>query len=347
MLTNAQLPSFKKRGRTILPSSNPAKNDDIIARWIVDATKRYKSLKKAVNKTVVKNDAFGLRVQNVATAAPKGKFSRGRDDTRIKGFMTWLRANEKTTVLQRVKRPSRKAPQPWTDVYLRQNYTRGAVQANEQLRLLTEGTPIGLSATIPAFGESGKALTSFNQLPMSAARIGIAQTRTWEGMQGITAQMNAQIADTLAQGLLSGKGAIQIARDINGRIDAIGLTRAKLIARTEATQIYNEAALAEFDHVSGIIGEQILVQWQATLDDRVRATHLARHGKIFTSEQAQLLLGEPNCRCSVLPYIESIEGKAKLSKASTFINVAEFRSDYDRMEYWSRVKVGGCAGCAV
>jgi SPP1 gp7 family putative phage head morphogenesis protein len=143
-------------------------------------------------------------------------------------------------------------------------------------------------------------------------------TSTWQGLSGVTEQVNTQVAGVLADSLASRATLPQTAAAIRDRIDKIGVSRSELIARTETVQSNNMGALAEYDIAAEIIGEPVLVQWQATLDNRVRPHHLARHGKIFTSDEAAVLLGEPNCRCSVLPYIESVEGKAEMSKASTF-----------------------------
>jgi len=45
------------------------------------------------------------------------------------------------------------------------------------------------------------------------------------------------------------------------------------------------------------------------LDERVRGSHVFRHGKVYTREEAELLIGDPNCRCALLPWIESIHGE--------------------------------------
>lgn len=39
---------------------------------------------------------------------------------------------------------------------------------------------------------------------------------------------------------------------------------------------------------------------------------IGRHGRIYTREEGRALLGEPNCRCSLLPYIPSIQEKPTL-----------------------------------
>lgn len=338
MKTNAQPAEFRKGQRRIRPSNNPAKNDDIVAKWNRQVTARYANLKAAITITIVKNDAFGLQARNVATPAPVGAFARGTDATRIQGFMAWLERQERAGVIQIVQRPGRKSKQPWTDTLIRQNFTRGGVVASQEVSALVTGTPTGLGVSIPTIGASGQGLINFMTQPQSASRIRIIQSRTWTGMKGITAQMNSQIRDVLADGILAGRGASQIARDINGRVDAIGEVRARMIARTESNQAYNEAALVEYDNVSGIIGETVLSQWWATRDFVTRASHRRRHGKVFEQADAQLLIGEPNCRCALLPYIESIEGKAEVSKSESFL------ANVIAVDYWLK-EWPKCACC--
>ena len=311
-----QTTAFRKGARTIAPSNNPAKNDDIISRWNGKVDTRFNNLKNRITRLVGKNDVFGLSSGATSdaqrTQTNKLDFSRGTDNTRINQFMVWLRNMEKADKIDIIYNTG------WADPQIRQNFARGGSVASKDVTALTAGTESG--ALYTPIGTSGRTLSTFMGQRMSTARIKLAHSRVLNGMRGVTVAMNNQIANVLAEGLTEGIGATAMARRINDRVDKIGITRAKLIARTESNQIYNEGALMEFDNASGMIGETVLSQWWATLDNRVRASHLARHGKVFKREDAMLLIGEPNCRCSLLPYIESIEGEVKLSKASTFTN---------------------------
>ena len=173
----------------------------------------------------------------------------------------------------------------------------------------------------PTIAGPGGVLGIFHQ-PFHSERVGLIYTRVFHELEGVTRAMDSQISETLSSGMIEGIGPEEMARRLNGRVDKIGLTRSKLIARTEMVETYNQAAVSEFARASSIIGEPIHVQWWTALDERVRSSHAVRHGKIFTQEEGLQLLGEPNCRCSLLPWIESADGKAKLSKAKTFKRAA-------------------------
>lgn len=333
-VANTQPPAFRKGARTIRPSNNPAKNDLIIADWLRRIDIRYGRLKTRITKLVKDQNVFGLKKGAVTNAALD--FSRGSDPVRIDRFMTWLRKQEKSGAIDILPAIHRKGY--WTEPLIRQNFIKGGNVASNEVRALTRGTSIGTNFSIPVIGRTGKSVNALMAQPQSIARIRMIQTRTLNGVRGITQTMNNQIFDVIGQGFLDGISPTQMARNIVDRVDKIGITRARLIARTESTEAYGEGALAEFQNVSGIIGETVLSQWWATLDSRVRRSHFDRHGKIFTDEQMRILLGEPNCRCSPLPYIESIEGKATLSKASTFTNAAivVMGEDYWQTHDWSQ-----------
>ena len=128
-------------------------------------------------------------------------------------------------------------------------------------------------------------------------------------LEGITASMDAQIADVLATGIVEGVGPEEMARRINNRVDKIGLTRSRMIARTEVVQTFNQAAAFEYQRASAVIGEEILIQWLTAEDERVRSSHRERNMVVYTQEEYSDLIGEPNCRCAGLPFIESIDGE--------------------------------------
>jgi SPP1 gp7 family putative phage head morphogenesis protein len=136
-------------------------------------------------------------------------------------------------------------------------------------------------------------------------------TRAFDQLKGVTQAMSVQIGRILSSGLLEGKTPSQIAFEINDRVDKIGIVRAKLIARTELQYAINFAILKEYERAEAILGEVVKGRWWTQQDERVRKRHRAWHGKVYTREQLMGMVGAINCRCSVLPYIESIERKSR------------------------------------
>jgi SPP1 gp7 family putative phage head morphogenesis protein len=327
---------------------DPTRTKGIRTRWIKDARRRYRRLAKVIRESIVDRDALGLQginnaekfVDNVYDAALKSwlaavdktqpikvdgvltwvdnaeqptqpkQFARLDDQGKIDGFMGWLKQQEDETVLEIINVPGQLDAEPWTNTYIRSSYTQSIVQANIDVRRKLSDYPLTKDET--------NVMQSFAN-PVHAGRVKTIYATTWEGMNGVTAQMNTQINQVLAQGLISGKPAVQLAKDINDRVNKIGLTRAELIARTETAYAHNVAAVAEHEEVEAVTGLTVYEEWLATLDNRTRTNHAARHGKVFKHEDALELVGEPNCRCGLIAYMPEIDGATDLSKASQFI----------------------------
>jgi len=131
--------------------------------------------------------------------------------------------------------------------------------------------------------------------PFHADRAALIYTRAFNGMKGVTEAMKAQMAHVLATGMAEGRHPWQIARRLADRVDKIGITRARLIARTETARAHRQATLNEFEALEGIVGEEIFGQWWTALDERVRPRHREWHGKVYTREVLATMVGEPNC----------------------------------------------------
>jgi len=199
--------------------------------------------------------------------------------------------------------------EPWTNTYIRSSYQKGIASTRGELR--RSGIEIPSFGGIPGILDPIR--VAFNQ-PFHADRVGLIYTRTFNELKGVTDEMGKQISRLLAQGVAEGRNPRNIGRDLANRIDKIGITRGTLIARTEIIQSHNEAAINENAYAESLIGEEVLVQWWSALDSRVRPTHEQRHGRVYTRDVAQQLIGEPNCRCALIPYIESIHGKANVKR---------------------------------
>jgi len=275
-----------------LNNADPTRTITLRRQFIADATRRYRNLAQAIRVSVVDRDALGLGRQLqgpaglVAVPTLPLEFAFLRDAEKIPAFMAWLNEQERNSVLQIVPGPI--GPEPWSNTHIRSSYQRGL--GDSLIKLKQKGVDVP-SPIIPG---TGGVLGAFHQ-PFHQDRVQLAYTRTFTQLQGVTASMDGQISQILASGIMEGVGPEEMARRINDRVDKIGLTRSKLIARTEVVETYNQAAVAEFTRAEAAIGEEIFVEWFTAEDERVRSSHRARHGKIFTKEDGLRLIGEPNC----------------------------------------------------
>jgi hypothetical protein len=288
--------------RTSLQTSDPTHTIGIRARWLKETDRRFRELKRSITETIKKNDALRLKERNEGEVGRQGRGAQGllgaiqtalqaaeafvftRDDQAINAMMTWLEEEEKNNILEIVQRPDPITGgfgEPWTNTYVRSSYSKGLAQANAELA--KAGADIA-AQTVQA---------AFNQ-PFHVDRLRLVYTRVFTELEGITATMNAAIRRELTTGMLEGIGPTEMAKRINDRVDKIGITRAKLIARTETVLAHSQASLGEFQRASTVIGEEILVKW-ITAGGNVRPKHVKRSGKIFTQAGYASRIGEPNC----------------------------------------------------
>jgi SPP1 gp7 family putative phage head morphogenesis protein len=283
-------------------ASDPTRTLTLRNRFIADMDRRFKSLMRDITTTIVENDALGLKEPEVRTleAAPPKAFAYTRDAEKIPAFMAWLNEQEQQGILEITNTSYAPGGEPWTNTYIRTSYQRGMESARS--KLISAGTPL-----LPFDRQLNGLVQAFNR-PFHANRVALIYTRAFSELKGITNAMDQQISRVLAEGLSQGWGVQEMARKINDRVQKIGISRARTLARTETVRAFNEAAIMEYKSAEGIIGEPIFDKWFTAADERVRSTHAVRHNKVFTHEQALSLIGEPNCRCTLVPFIESIHG---------------------------------------
>jgi uncharacterized protein with gpF-like domain len=126
------------------------------------------------------------------------------------------------------------------------------------------------------------------------------------------------IQGIIEQGLISGASTTQIANAIDNS-KSFGMSRSKMIARTEATKAINLATDQAYQAAANE-GIRIQKRWLTSRDDKVRETHQELEGQIVgvsedfvvpsTGEQAPApaAFSSPaesiNCRCTIVPVID-------------------------------------------
>lgn len=263
-------------------------------RFIADVNRRFKWLKKQIVTAIVDNDGFGLgfnrdhpSLSPIKTQQSRRRqFAFSRSEDKIKAFMEWLNEMERRGILETITRSGTRQgiDSAWTDKYVRASYHKGMQKARGELRKAGAETP-----TLEQYPISA----AFNQ-PFHVDRVGVLYTRAFNELKGIDDEMDRQISRVLAESMVQGLGAMEIARNINDRVDKIGITRARVLARTETIRAHHVATIAEYRQY-GVDGVRVKAEW-LTAGFNVCPVCQALEGKVFTLDEIEgMIPRHPNC----------------------------------------------------
>lgn len=290
---------------------DPTGTTNIRRSYEADLVRRMKRVRASIWEAVVKNDVLGQGVQaqmfrasfgrDARTvnddAPPRQAFAFNREAGKIQAFMGWL--NEMSS--QEIMGISYGTPimsaaeSAWQNIYIQSAYAKGIRDAGERLR--QAGATVMPSWISAAFNR-----------PIHADRIALIFTRAYADLSGITEVMSAQISRILAQGLAEGRGPMALAREMVKRVDKIGITRARVLARTETIRAHADASLNSYREAE-VEGVNVMAEWATAGDDAVCPECQELEGREFTIAKADGMLPiHPNCRCAWLPIVKAPDG---------------------------------------
>lgn len=283
---------------------DPTKTLTLRRAFVADMLRRFKSIRRDIITTVDTNDAFGLK-QTRNEAAPTDAFAFTRTDDKVRAFMAWLAEEQRSTVLETnfSLRAGTSLNAAWTDIYIENSYVKGVKDAQAKLRA------IGVQSA-ETFDTSLSAVQATFAQPVHADRAGVLYTRTFNELEGVTAAMDQEISRTLTSGLIQGDNPTKIALALADRVDAIGINRAEMIARTEVIRAHHLATVQEYRN-AGVFGVKVIAEWLTAGDSRVCAicSDFASQNNgygsgIYTLDQIESLIpAHPRCRCSSAPVV--------------------------------------------
>lgn len=264
---------------------DPTRTTTLRKRFEAEAYKRFRALKGRIRREIVDLDGFGLK-------ANRERFDFPRSDEKVSAFMEWLRDTQRDEIIgvQQGVPVNRASKQAWTATYIESAYQRGIAQSAAEMR--SQGASVDQRWVNSAFNR-----------PIHADRVGLAYIRAYEELEGITAAMDQQISRVLAQGIAEGRGPLGIASQINARVDKIGLTRARVLARTEVINAHAEASLNSYEE-AGVEGVDAKAEFSTAGDGRVCPECAGLEGSVRPLSEARGVIPvHPNCRCSWIPVI--------------------------------------------
>lgn len=260
---------------------------------IAEVNRRFAAISKVVRESIVTN-----RVLGNAEALPANAFAYMWDGQKVEAFKQWLDEQISDEILS--VRSGNDPLRNWLNYYVGTGYEKGVAKARADLN--KEINPAVWGVVGEALG-AGLVMDSIFANPAHLERAELIYTRTFTDLKGVTEAMSTQMSRILANGIIRGENPEKIARELAERVDKIGKTRARLIARTEIVNAHQNATLQEAERIEAIIGKPMGVEWITMIDGLERPSHRARHGKIYTRKQAEALLGAPNCRCGIVAVV--------------------------------------------
>ncbi|HHR5813662.1 TPA: phage minor head protein [Providencia alcalifaciens] len=143
-------------------------------------------------------------------------------------------------------------------------------------------------------------------------RMALVRARVFEEMKGLSAQIKADMARVLTDGIARGLNPREVARNLNEQ-SGIEIRRANRIARTEVTTALRRARLDEADEAREMLGLETREVHISALSPTTRLNHASRHGKIFTTDEQRDWWARDgnsiNCKCSTVTILTDKEGR--------------------------------------
>ena len=287
--------------------TDPTGTTNIRRRYEAELVRRFKRVRSLIFEALVTNDVLGIGVNSVSArvfqsafgdqAPAREAFGFQRSGRKVSAFMEWLRQEQAAEILGIIQGTplSQAAETAWQNVYIDSAYQKGIRDAGERLR---QG-----GATVRETWVNG----AFNR-PIHADRLGLIYTRAYSDLSGITDEMDKQISRVLAQGMAEGRGPQYIARQVASRVDAIGIVRARVLARTETIRAHAEATLNSYREAK-VEGVRVMAEFTTAGDDSVCSECEALEGREYEIDKADGIIPvHPNCRCAWLPSVSAPEG---------------------------------------
>ncbi len=143
-------------------------------------------------------------------------------------------------------------------------------------------------------------------------RMALTQARTFDELKGLSARVKTTMNRVLTEGIGRGQNPREIARKLTEQTGIEG-GRAKLIARTEVPMALRQARWDESDDAKDAFGLNMKEMHLSALSRTTRATHAARHAKLFTTEAVRDWYGKDGnvyqCKCSQVSVLVDDDGK--------------------------------------
>lgn len=272
-------------------------------------TKRFRWLKGQINNSIITNDCFGLKIpQNdnkiiisINEPIEKNKFAFENNNNKINLFIEWLQKQTDNGVLETITNTPiiQAIENAWTNKYITTAYKKGIIRGRQELK--------NKGYIVPELQGGFDLQSTFNS-NVNKDAIAVLYSRMYKGLKNITDEMLKQVFNVLAQDITENKGPNEIVKEINDRIEKIGITRSRKLAQTEIVRAHHQATIKEYERW-GVVGVTVLAELLTAGDDRVCSICKEASRKnngfgegVYTLDQAMGLIPiHALCRCCCIP----------------------------------------------
>ena len=153
---------------------------------------------------------------------------------------------------------------------------------------------LNLAGLSPAYAAT-RTLTQIVNSEPYRNRLAAAQIRSLDHWTGLAATVRADLSQVIGRAVVDGKTPRAVRREIAERLD-VSKSRALLYAQTDITGTLREARWAEADHARDELGLELALLWTSALLPSTRASHAARHGKVYDTAEVRAFYGRDGNR---------------------------------------------------
>jgi len=204
-----------------------------------------------IREAIVEDDLFNLQDDNESEAlvddVPEQVFDFPTDESRIRGFLRWLREQLDNNYLTVVGENSNQ--------FLRAAYAAGIRNVHRQL----SEQDIAFERT-----DAGDLLPQ----PIHSSSLQTLFTRTFENLVSVRDDVAQAVRDELVTGFTEGQNPREIARSLTNRVDSIGKHRSTLIAGSEVINAHTEGKLSRVEQLNRDAENEIATghgEWDAAM----------------------------------------------------------------------------------
>lgn len=276
-----------------MPTTDPTRTKTLRGDFESDVNKRFRAIKGDVREVVEELDVLQLGRQRAVNSAPDPRnYQFLSNSEQRQRFQAWLREQIDNGVLEPTDGDAFRRGEHWTAQYVQKAYAKGVTDAGAKIR--QQGGDAQVFENLEDV---------FNQ-PVHSSKIELVYARAYDGLEGITQEMDTQISRELSNAISQGWNPRKAAQEINDRVDAIGMTRAQTLSQTEIIHAHAEGTLDRFES-EGFTEVEADVEHYTAGDSRVCPKCASLQGNTYTLEEARGRIPvHPRCRCTWVPIVD-------------------------------------------